>query len=108
MRTERYCAQSPSRPEPSCGRASSSRLTPAAIRPNERRESAFRAAANAVSAAAVTPGAWPRRSALLSADRRLRCFPEPSTAAARAFIPSEAGPMVASEANASRSDCLME
>jgi hypothetical protein len=39
---------------------SSSRLTPAAIRPNERSESAFRAAANAVFAAAVTPGASPR------------------------------------------------
>jgi hypothetical protein len=46
--------------KPSCGRASSSRLTPAAIRPNERRERAFRAAANAVSAATVTPGASPR------------------------------------------------
>jgi hypothetical protein len=43
-----------------CGQASSSRLTPAAIRPNERRERAFRAAANAVSAATVTPGASPR------------------------------------------------
>jgi hypothetical protein len=46
--------------KPSCGRALSSRLTPAAIRPNERRESAFRAAANAVSAATVTPRASPR------------------------------------------------
>jgi hypothetical protein len=44
----------------SCAWALSSRLTPAAIRPNERSESAFRAAANAVSAATVTPGAWPR------------------------------------------------
>jgi hypothetical protein len=51
---------------------SSSRLTPAAIRPNERSESAFRAAANAVFAAAVTPGASPRASGLPSADRRLR------------------------------------
>src|SRR5947208_6714051 len=44
----------------SYGRALSSRLTPAAIRPNERRESAFRAAVNAVSAATVTPLASPR------------------------------------------------
>src|SRR4029077_14711709 len=51
----------------SCGQALSSRLTPAAIRPNERRDSAFRAAANAVSAATVTPGASPRAfSAALS------------------------------------------
>jgi hypothetical protein len=51
----------------SCGLALSSRLTPAAMRPNERRESAFRAAANAVSAATVTPGASPRAfSAALS------------------------------------------
>src|SRR5919201_2352328 len=40
--------------------SANSRLTPAAMRPNEIRESAFRAAANAVSAATVTPGASPR------------------------------------------------
>ena len=40
--------------------SASSLLTPAAIRPNERRESALRAAANAVSPATVTPGASPR------------------------------------------------
>jgi len=51
----------------SCGRALSSRLTPATMRPNEIRESAFRAAVNAVSAATVTPGASPRAfSAALS------------------------------------------
>jgi hypothetical protein len=42
----------------------SSRLTPAAMRPIERSESALRAALNAVSAATVTPGASPGRSAL--------------------------------------------
>jgi hypothetical protein len=59
--------------------------TPAAIRPNERSESAFRAAANAVSAATVTPGAWPRAfraalsrsSASLSLRGLLSAMPKP-------------------------------
>jgi hypothetical protein len=130
----------------SCGWALSSRLTPAAIRPNERSESAFRAAANAVSAAAVTPrclaqgvqrcfqpiigfviaersiirhasihpfhlGPIPTSVLATQEDREHRIqadwrnsstavskaqCPEPSTADARAFNPSEGGRRVAS------------